>query len=141
MTGDDTLVADDDRFGIRRQTLACGRSETKTAGFARPFPLKSVAPRLLLRRLPFLRVRLPAAIARLRRGGRGGLRGLGRQRRWTVRLLIEIGDHVGALTVAQAGEGHGGARNEGLRAGQELVELLDGPFAGQLLHRGGIVEA
>src|SRR5215213_1943482 len=60
----------------------------------------------------------------------------------TVRARAQIFDHVGPLAVArQAGEGHGCSGDIAAGAGQELVELVEGPFTAPALHGGGIIEA
>src|SRR4051794_36584255 len=48
---------------------------------------------------------------------------------------MQVGDHVGALAVlGDAGKAHRGARDEGLRIGNELVEVVVGPGAALPLH-------
>src|SRR4029077_6516847 len=73
------------------------------------------------------------------RGG-AGIRGL-RQRGRIVRLGVQERDHVGALAAArQPRKAHLGARREGLRIGEELVEIIDSPVAPLALERRRIVE-
>ena len=57
-------------------------------------------------------------------------------------MLVEERDHVGAvLRVAEAGEGHLGARRERLRAGQPLREIVPVPVAALPRQRVGESEA
>src|SRR4051812_24864988 len=59
----------------------------------------------------------------------------GRQRNRRIRQGPQIGDHVGALAVlGNAGKAHRGARDETLRAGDELVEVVIRPGAALALH-------
>src|SRR5262245_4161065 len=54
---------------------------------------------------------------------------------------MQIGDDVGTLAVLlDAGKAHRGARDEALRIGDELVEIVVGPGAALGLHRGGEIE-
>src|SRR4051812_43311479 len=65
-----------------------------------------------------------------------------RKRNRLVGQRGQIGDHVGALGVLlDAGKAHRGAGNEALRIGDELVEVVERPFAALALHGGGEVEA
>src|SRR3978361_2423647 len=67
-----------------------------------------------------------------------------RRRRKRYRLVgqrREIGDHVGALAVLlDAGEAHRGAGNEALRAGDEFVQIVEGPGTALTLHGSREIE-
>src|SRR5206468_1813566 len=66
--------------------------------------------------------------------------GGGRRRNWLGRIamLVEESDDVGAvLRIAEAGEGHLGARSERTRAGQPLAEIVPIPGAALLRQRVG----
>src|ERR1700712_4259470 len=66
----------------------------------------------------------------------------GRKRNRLVGQRGQIGDHVGALAVLlDAGKAHRGTGNEALRIGDELVEVVERPFAALALHGRGEVEA
>src|SRR3954454_9825553 len=59
-----------------------------------------------------------------------------------LRQRIQIGNDVGALGIlGNAGEAHCGTRNEALRIGDELVEIVERPGAALGLHGGREVEA
>src|SRR5689334_11363249 len=65
-----------------------------------------------------------------------------RQRHRLVRQRRQISDHVGALAVLlDTGKAHRGARHKTLRIGDELVEIVEGPFAALGLHGSREVEA
>src|ERR1700730_15143770 len=88
---------------------------------------------LAVSKLAFTRRRAPSFCVLLRRR---------RQRLRGIRERVQIVDHVGALAVLlDAGKAHRGARNEGLRIGQELVQIVIGPGAALGLHAGREVEA
>ena len=55
---------------------------------------------------------------------------------------MQVIDDVGALLrIGLAGEGHFRAAHEGLRTGEEMVEILEGPVAALGLHAVGIAKA
>src|SRR5580704_5337848 len=88
---------------------------------------------LAVSKLAVTRRRRPSSCVLLRRR---------RQRLRCIRERVQIVDHVGALAVLlDAGKAHRGARNERLRIGQELVQIVIGPGAALGLHGCREVEA
>src|SRR3546814_17157951 len=76
---------------------------------------------------------------------RSGRRWLGDrgQRRWTAAQRAQVGDHVGdVFGLGEAAERHLGARREGSRVVQEVVQVLVGPGITRMVaEAAGVAEA